>query len=175
MSKAFPGFGSPAAGFDEPLDMLAACHERIEAQLGILDRLPGHLTVRGADEEARSAAGRVLRYFDDAGPKHHADEESDLFPLLEARGALRELIALLREDHRGMALSYAALRPMLQAVATGKAGMWQEQIASRFSALYRNHIVRENAELLPAAGKLLDGTDRSSLAATMIARRSHHS
>ncbi|MGH8668869.1 MAG: hypothetical protein ACREUH_06505 [Burkholderiales bacterium] len=28
----------PAPSFDEPLEMLAACHERIEAQLGTLER-----------------------------------------------------------------------------------------------------------------------------------------
>lgn len=174
MSRAFPGFGSPAAGFDEPLEMLAACHDRIEAQLGILDRLEAHLGTHGTDEQARSAAERVLRYFDEAGPKHHADEESDLFPLLQARGGFEDLLTLLREQHRSMELGYASLRPMLQAVISGNAGEWNAQVARQFCALYRTHIAHENANLLPAAARLLDASEQAALGAAMTARRSLH-
>ena len=45
----------PAPSFDEPLEMLSACHERIEAQLATLERLCEHLAAQGNDTEARSA------------------------------------------------------------------------------------------------------------------------
>ena len=76
---------APAASFDEPLEMLAACHERIEAQLGTLERLAQHLPRHGCDADARSAAAAVVRYFDTAGMLHHQDEDEDLFPLLRRR------------------------------------------------------------------------------------------
>src|SRR5689334_1951600 len=75
-------FAAPAPGFDEPLEMLAACHERIEAQLRTLEKLVEHLSqncaangaAHGADNSARDAAARVMRYFDTAGVEHHRDE-----------------------------------------------------------------------------------------------------
>ena len=73
------------AGFDEPIEMLKACHERIERQLSTLERLLPHLAANGCDGEARQAAANILRYFNEAGPHHHADEEQDLFPFLLAQ------------------------------------------------------------------------------------------
>lgn len=171
MGNIFPGSGGPAAGFDQPLEMLAACHERIEAQLGILDRLPAHLAAHGADPEACAAAARVLRYFDEAGPKHHADEESGLFPLLDGRTELIQLLGVLREDHRSMERVYALLRPLLQAVVAGRADTWRTEIAEQFCAQYRAHIACENAHLLPVAARLLATSDRARLGAAMAARR----
>src|SRR3546814_7605088 len=82
MSTEFPGFSGPAASTEAPLEMLAACHIRIERQCATLRRLAAHLTEHGADADARTAAMHVMRYFDTAAVQHHADEEVDLFPML---------------------------------------------------------------------------------------------
>ena len=74
----------PAAGFDQPFEMLAACHERAARMLDLLARLLPHLASQGCDEQARQAARDVMRYFDLAGPAHHEDEERHVFPLLQA-------------------------------------------------------------------------------------------
>src|SRR5262245_7979997 len=68
--------------FEAPLEMLAACHRRIERQCETLSRLVPHLAAHGADGEARAAAAAVMRYFDTSGMQHHEDEERDLFPAL---------------------------------------------------------------------------------------------
>jgi hypothetical protein len=68
---------NPAPSFDEPLEMLAACHERIEDKLKVLERLAPHLEKSGCDPEAKSAAHAVLRYFDTSGVWHHQDEDED--------------------------------------------------------------------------------------------------
>ena len=44
---SLPGFGAPAPGFDEPLEMLHACHGRIQAQLATLEKLVPHLAREG--------------------------------------------------------------------------------------------------------------------------------
>ena len=82
MSKVLPGLAATDAGFEVPLEMLSACHLRIEHQCSTLRRLVPHLLARGADAEARAAAASVLRYFETAAKDHHADEEVDLFPAL---------------------------------------------------------------------------------------------
>ncbi|WP_204313425.1 hemerythrin domain-containing protein, partial [Klebsiella michiganensis] len=75
-----------------------------------LAKLSAHLPSHGADEQARQAARNIMRYFDVAGPHHHADEEEDLFPLLMVEGQrLRspvvEVIASLLDEHRSLEAS----------------------------------------------------------------------
>ena len=44
--------------------------------------------VAGADAEAAESATSIRRYFNEAAPRHHEDEEIDLFPRLPQRLAL---------------------------------------------------------------------------------------
>ena len=83
-----------APSLEEPLEMLEACHERIEAQLRTLERLLDYLPRHGADEQARQAARNVLRYFELAGPNHHEDEERNLFPTLIERAGAEDAAAV---------------------------------------------------------------------------------
>jgi len=97
-----------APTFESPLDMLHACHDRIEIHCTTLEKLVEYLPRHGCDSAARQTAANILRYFDTAGPNHHADEERDLFPLLRAGShgpEAVELAALLESliaEHRLM-------------------------------------------------------------------------
>lgn len=123
MNISIPGFSSPAASTEAPLEMLAACHIRIQRQCATLRRLAAHLAEHGADAQARSAAAGVLRYFDTAAPQHHADEEQDLFPALIESMAGSDPVCLkgmtqgLRDEHSELETAWARLRPRLQAIA----------------------------------------------------------
>ena len=167
---------SPGPSFDEPLEMLAACHERIDAQLGTLTRLPPHLETRGCDAEAKAAAQAVLRYFDTAGRLHHQDEDEDLFPLLRARaaGAGRPEVAgvldELEREHESMEAQWQRLRQHLAAVAEGAARLDAEEVA-RFCWLYRRHMETETAAVLPFAREALGAPERAALGDRMAARR----
>ena len=90
----------PGPSFDEPLEMLAACHERIEEQLATLERMAAHLQRKGCDAEAKAAAQSVLRYFDTAGALHHQDEDHDLFPLLRVLAAAQGHAAIAASTRR---------------------------------------------------------------------------
>ncbi|HEX2546883.1 MAG TPA: hemerythrin domain-containing protein, partial [Ramlibacter sp.] len=92
---------SPAAGFEEPFGMLEACHERVQRMLALLQRLREHLASHGADTQAQQAARDVMRYFDQAAPLHHQDEELHVFPPLLARGSAQavQVVRRLQEDH----------------------------------------------------------------------------
>ena len=166
-------FPSAAADFDHPLEMLAACHERIEERCELLHRLAKHLREGGVDDQARQAAANVLRYFDTAGEHHHRDEEDDVFPRLLAidAQASEALVARLRQEHRQMREAWAALRAKLSPIAAGKAVALEEDQVARFTDLYRRHMKCEERELLPLAERLLDVNALAATGEAMARRR----
>jgi hemerythrin-like domain-containing protein len=164
--------GDEPPDFDEPFAILEACHERIARMLRILERLPAHVAARGVDAEAREAVGRVLRYFDEAGPDHHADEEADLFPAVRAAGdpALVACVDALQAEHRAMEAAWARLGAHLRALLE-HGGAVDAALAGGFAALYREHVAREEGVAFPAAKACLAAAVRARLAAAMVARR----
>ncbi len=164
-------FGSAAPGFDQPLGMLRACHERILRQCDTLVKLAAHVKSHGVDDDARSAAAQVHRYFSTAGQHHHADEEDDLFPLLRVSDELAEVIARLQQDHKAMEKAWAALEPLLSAPQSLAKEPDLAQRAEAFRALYARHIDMENNRLLPQAGTMLSGDQVARLGASMARRR----
>lgn len=162
-----------APGFDAPLEMLLACHGRIESQCTTLQRLVEHLTTHGNDVQAQQAARAILRYFDTAGHYHHEDEERDLFPqLLAARNPTAStLIARLLDEHKKMDAAWLHLRPLLLDIAGAKSDRLDAAVAAHFSDLYTQHIVLENGSLLPLASTLLNANQLRSLGHNMAARR----
>jgi hemerythrin-like domain-containing protein len=174
---AFPGFDSPAAGFEAPLEMLSACHGRVERQCQTMLRLVPHLAANGADKAAREAAQSVMRYFDTSARHHHADEEEDLFPALlqsapEAELApLRELIAALQAQHRELEQVWVELRRKLEGVRLGTIRDLNAEQVGRMVDVYRNHIAREEEELLPLAARILGAVQLDSVGRAMRLRR----
>lgn len=111
-SISAPGQAEPGVGFEQPFDMLAACHDRVRRSLALLQRLLAHWPAHGADAMARSAAADVWRYFEIAAPQHHLDEERHVLPRLAASTdpALREAAAGLLADHAAFAALWATQR-----------------------------------------------------------------
>lgn len=173
-------FAAPAPAFDEPLEMLAACHERIEAQLCTLEKLTEHLPAKGADAAAREAAVAVMRYFDTAGVEHHRDEDEDIFPLLRHLAAERKrpevsaVINGLEEDHATMDAQWSRVRSRLEAIAAGRDARLDAEDVGRFAWLYRRHIEKEAALVLPFAREAVSETERAALGSRMAARRRIH-
>lgn len=66
MALILPGHSAPAVGFEVPLEILAACHGRVQRQCETLLRLVAHVQAHGADRPAQEAAAAVMRYFDTA-------------------------------------------------------------------------------------------------------------
>lgn len=177
MPTPLPGHAAPTAGFEVPLEMLAACHGRVQAQCHTLQRLLPHLAQHGADRAAQEAATAVMRYFDTAAVHHHADEEQDLFPaLLESMAGsdavcIRALTHALAGEHRLLEAHWRRLRGALAGVAAGDAAALQPALVQDFVALYAGHIAREEAELLPMAERLLDDATLDRVGLAMRRRR----
>lgn len=177
MTSPFPGHDAPAAGFEAPLEMLAACHHRVERQCSTLRRLQQHLAVHGVDAQARSAAAGVMRYFDTSARDHHADEEADLFPaLLESMAGsdavcLREMTAALTAEHRELERRWRDLRIALGQIASGQPATLASEDVDGFVSVYERHIAREDAELLPMANRLLGDAELDRIGRAMRERR----
>ncbi|HEY0664970.1 MAG TPA: hemerythrin domain-containing protein [Gallionella sp.] len=170
----FPS-GANAPGFDDPLEMLHACHGKILRQCDTLQKLCVHLTKHGCDEAAQQAAQGILRYFDTAGKFHHQDEEQDLFPALRSsadQASLHALLERLLAEHVVMLSAWEELRAELQAVAGGTHGTITDGLKDRFIESHTAHIAIEEAELLPLAAKVLGAKQLASLGVRMAARRS---
>ncbi len=180
MKIALPGQGEDGASFEVPLEMLAACHLRVADQCATLQRLVPHLAQHGADARARSAAARVLRYFDTAARDHHADEEVELFPaLIESMAGsdavcLHEITAALTAEHRVLERHWSSLRTVLERIvrnAADAAIVLDADAVDAFTGLYARHIEREESELLPMAARLLSDADLERIGRAMRARR----
>ena len=177
MTSSFPGHPTLGDGFEVPLEMLAACHHRVERQCTTLRRLVAHLAIHAVDDDARTAAGAVVRYFDTAAKDHHADEEHDLFPALVESMAgsdavcIRDLIESLTADHRALEAHWRRLRPKLVQIAAGQARDLRADDVDPLTALYERHIEREETELLPMAARLLSDSALEQVGRAMRERR----
>jgi len=180
---------APAAGFDQPFEMLGACHERVRRSLALLERLAEYLLTHEPDEPARRAAADVLRYFDVAAPAHHEDEERHVLPVLRASGdpALAALAARLHDDHERMAAAWARARTGLAALAAGAAagtgaGSGAGSAAGSaagsgaeawraFAALYEDHLAAEDGVAFPEAAARVPVPAVRAMGQEMAARR----
>lgn len=162
--------------FEEPFGLLQACHERVHRTLELLARLREHVGRHGADTQARGAARDVLRYFDQAAPQHHLDEELHVFPALLAQGDARlaAAVARLQEDHRRMETHWAAAREVLARIAAGtlsRLGAQEAATLQAFQDLYPAHIALEESIAYPSARAALDADARGHMGLDMMRRR----
>jgi hemerythrin-like domain-containing protein len=166
----------PGPTFDEPFEMLTACHDRANRTLALLARLREHVLQHGADDQARQAARDVMRYFDQAAPQHHHDEELHVFPPLLALGdaAVAGAVRRLQQDHQQMEARWPDARQVLAALAEGRLQQIDAsgaQALDAFASLYGDHIVTEDTLVYPAAQGVLDAGAQAAMGREMKQRR----
>ena len=177
MNIAPPGAPSAGTGFDTPIALLKECHRRVEDQCETLARLVPHLATHGSDQAAAEAAEAVVRYFELAAPKHHADEEDDLLPALRESVAgsdavcLREMCEGLLADHEALAQQWQALRAVLRTVIDRQPARLEAAAVQAFAEHYRAHIAFEEGELFPMAERLLTAPVLEGIGRRMRQRR----
>lgn len=177
---SFIDFRTPAAGFDQPLELWLACHDRVRRMTGLLQRLHEHLQESGADESAQATATSIRRYFDEAAPRHHEDEEVDLFPLLRSRlraraprkaKAVNAALDRLQSDHVAMGKLWQTLRPTLAAIERGETVALDGDLVRNFANSYREHCEVEDTVIADALKCCLDDKDIDALGRAMAERR----
>lgn len=170
--------GPPDSDFGDPIGLLSDCHRRIERFLGGLHRVARDRQGGELDERYRKALETALHYFEEAAPRHTADEEESLFPRVRARlgDAERERIAALEHDHREADAAHAEVdrlgRRWLEAgrLESAEARRMLERIET-LSALYTRHISAEDQEIFPLAREVLPDDEVAAVGREMAQRR----
>ncbi|MGE5339316.1 MAG: hemerythrin domain-containing protein [Gemmatimonadota bacterium] len=180
MARSVVDFTTPAAGFDQPLELWNACHGRVRRMLALLQRLADHIDRSGIDGDARTTAVSIKRYFEQAAPHHHEDEERDLFPRLrekadqlDAANAAKLLDALrtLETDHTELAEIWSGLRVALTSIEHNKAAILDRPTIALFVSRYHAHMQIEETVIEPALKRLLRKGDLAAIGKAMAKRR----
>lgn len=174
-----PGQHRASASWEQPFDMLRACHERVHRMLTLLGKLQAHVVAHGVDAQATQAARDVMRYFDLAAPLHHQDEELHVFPAAHRSGDPHAIAAVIRlgVEHQTMEADWRQLRSELQALLADKAPnplppAWQtDQLVQTFCTRYAEHIRVEERIVYPCVESSLAPNDAEAMGREMASRR----
>ena len=152
-------------------EALDRTHREVMDMLQQLQSLVEHLDAHGVDAQARESARAISSFFNDHARRHHADEETQVFPALlgSDQPDLVQHVRRLQQDHGWLEEDWLELAPQLQAVADGYS--WYDLDMLRhalplFEQLYREHIVLEESVVYPEARRL-----KANLAAGVQQRR----
>ena len=163
------GLPDTLPGFDDPIGLLRACHEKMQTHCDLLAAL---LDKDALDDEAREAARNLVRYFSQSAPLHHRDEEEDLFPRINRQSLkVAELVHGLKKEHETLDALWNSVVPELKKLPADGFSEGFKQSAMEFSTLCREHIGRENRELLPLASNSLSQQALAEIGESMAARR----
>ncbi|MDE3022357.1 MAG: hemerythrin domain-containing protein [Pseudomonadota bacterium] len=162
--------------FNEPLEMIRACHDRIRIHCHSLERLGTYLEFIGCNESAQRASGDIIRFFDIAVRHHFADEEQSLLPVLleigkKARVPLDKAMGALQSDHLELNQTWSGLRANLQKISTGQFMHLDFLEISHLNKKYHDCLIQEETRILPFAQHYLHRRQLDELRAAMIARR----
>lgn len=178
-SLVVPGMRSPSASWEQPFEMLHACHERATRMLALLIKLQAHLVAHGIDDQATQAAVDVMRYFDLAAPLHHRDEEEHVFPLAFAADEYEVVAAVTRlaGQHAMMEAVWKGLRIELLALTAPEkpkrlAVAWStDHLVCAFKELYSEHIGVEEGLVYPYVQQRMTAALTETMGRAMAARR----
>jgi hemerythrin-like domain-containing protein len=156
-------------GFDDPIGLLRACHEKMQAHCNLLTVLIDKET---PDDEAREAARNLVRYFSQSAPLHHRDEEEDLFPRINRQSLkIAELVQTLKKEHETLDALWNSMAAELKKLPADGFSADFRHAATEFGTLCRQHIEKENRELLPLVSNSLSHQALAEIGESMAARR----
>ena len=166
-------------GFEDPVEILNSCHEKVRHFASLTIRLRDYLQKVGVDTTASEAATRIRRYFNVAAALHHQDEELDLFPALlalkegvisqAAKDTLSQAIASLAREHGTLGDAWSQIDRWLESVEAGQVAPGPACV-DLFAHAYTRHADREENEIYPFA-RYLHQSEIQRIGMNMVKRR----
>lgn len=161
---------------DSPLDTFSRSHAGILAQLEASSELPALVD---AARKSRELAAATVALFEQAVLPHHAEEEAELFPAVQASAQpdeaeeVRQLVAQLTAEHRGIESQWKQLRPALKAAALGQRTHVGADAIRALLGAYCGHARTEEKRFLPLAQHIL-GRNDNHMAALALSLHLRH-
>ncbi len=166
------GVAADVSDLDNPLDFIAEDHMREREVCAVIDRIVASASMECAEID------QVLTFLEAQLPQHLADEEIDLFPMMQKRckreDEIDKVIDKLQSDH-GHAIADA---PVIVAIIRGLDNPNSRPSHSDcvqmtdFAHHARRHLILENAVILPIARARLTEADLDTMKRHMLERRS---
>ena len=129
------------ATWNEPIEMLYACHSKVKRFCRQLTILPDYLAKHGCNQAVKNDVQQILNYFNQSAPLHHDDEEKDFFPLLvkyvpEAQKDIDEL----ERQHVTLHDNWAKLSEQLKSLLDGERNNVEIVLINNVVPGYDKHI-----------------------------------
>ncbi|XXQ67473.1 hemerythrin domain-containing protein [Neisseriaceae bacterium B1] len=161
----------PAPTWDEPIDMLFACHGKVKRFCAQLIMLPDYVAQNGVNAAARDAIGQIQTYFNQAAPLHHEDEEQDFFPaLLQHAPQAQDDVDELERQHETLHTNWANVRTHLDALLSGSLNSVDADLMAQFKQGYDIHIAIEES-LFELGRDCIPVAQRREMGKVMATRR----
>ena len=144
------------ATWNEPIDMLYACHSKVRRFCKQLTILPGYLEKNGVNQAVLNDVKTILQYFNHAAPLHHEDKAPQA----------KESVDELERQHVTLHETWTKLSEQLEELIAEKRTDVDERLITLFVAGYDRHLALEeplfelgkqhlSAEQLTAMGKIM--------------------
>lgn len=159
------------ASWNEPIEMLYACHGKVKRFCRQLTILPDYLAKNGCNQAVKNDVQQILNYFNQSAPLHHDDEEKDFFPLLvkyvpESQKDINEL----ERQHITLHDSWTKLSEQLQALLKDERENIDVALINHFVSGYDKHIALEEP-LFELGKQHLSESELRQIGEIMSARR----
>lgn len=157
--------------WDEPIDMLYACHGRVKQFCRQLQLLPDYIAQHGLNQAVKNDVQQILNYFNQAAPLHHDDEEKDFFPALAKKlPEVQTSIDELESQHEALHQNWSELKEKLEDLLAEKIENIDASLIKRFVAGYDLHISIEEP-LFELGREHLVADELASMGKIMAQRR----
>ena len=161
----------PAPTWDDPIAMLYACHSNVRRFCSELQRLAHYLAENGCDTDARNSIARIRRYFGQAAPLHHDDEEQDFFPALLAHAPhAANTMTQLAKEHHALSALWAQVEAQFTKLENGSSHTFPIGLANDFANGYHRHMTLEEP-LFDLGKQVLRPSVLAQMGKVMAARR----
>lgn len=132
------------ASWEDPIEMLYACHSKVKRFCKQLAILPDYLTKHGVNQAVKNDVKQILNYFNQAAPLHHEDEEKDFFPALaKTQPQAQPNIDKLEQQHYQLHDNWHQLAVQLEQLLLGEREQIDQVLIDNFIAGYDVHIALE--------------------------------
>lgn len=159
------------ASWQDPIEMLYACHSKVKKFCRQLAILPDYLSKNGVNQAVKNDVRQILTYFNQSAPLHHDDEERDFFPaLVRHQPQAQQRINELAEQHHQLHQNWALLSVQLEQLLCGEREQVDQVLIDNFIAGYDTHIAIEEP-LFELGKQYLSEQELKAMGAVMAKRR----